>query len=123
MKYSTKAHSDEGQLDKMGETTVNSCRGWGFEAERQKVDGTRCPKKGPDRLGQSSLKPLAWAFLRPTQGRLGKGLFPKGLDHHFLMGWLIKIWRESPMRGMGRLAHPMGLFPLRPRAQPESDPV
>ena len=51
MKYSIKAHSDEGQLDKMGETTVNSCRGWGFEAERHKADGTRCPKKGPDRLG------------------------------------------------------------------------
>ena len=33
VKYSTKAHSDEGWLDKMGETIVSSCKGWGFEAE------------------------------------------------------------------------------------------
>ena len=51
VRYSTKAYSDGGQLDKMGETTVSACRGWGDKAERQKADETRFPKKGPDMPG------------------------------------------------------------------------
>ena len=53
MRYSTKVYSDKGQLDKMGETVVSACKGWGDKVERQKTYETRFPKK--DRIGQ------AWA--------------------------------------------------------------
>ena len=38
VRYSTKAYSDKGQLEKMGEMAIRACKGWGEKAERQKVD-------------------------------------------------------------------------------------
>ena len=46
VRYSTKASSDEGRLDNMGETVVSACRGWEAKVKRHKAYETRLPKKG-----------------------------------------------------------------------------
>ena len=45
VRYSTKAYSDEGQLDKMGEMDVSACNGWGDKSETLKANETRFLKK------------------------------------------------------------------------------
>ena len=46
VRYSTKAYSDGGQMDKMGESVVSVCRGWDDKAERQKTEEIRFPRYG-----------------------------------------------------------------------------
>ena len=62
MKYSTKAHSDEGQLDKMGETTVNSCRDGVLKRKDRRQMGLDAQKKDPIGLGKAPSNPWHGLF-------------------------------------------------------------